>query len=211
MERDAEIAERGLQFPQPAEHEAVLPRARVGELGDEREDHVEWSAVLARDGEGVAERPVVHRPLVPGHPVDHRAVAHWDVAAPQRADPPKVAPHSGRYASRRAGESVVGRCRRRRRRGGRCDASDAGPHRRSHRRRGTSERCPSGAQLCARRGRGSDRREMRREDRHGARELGNAAAGRFGYRSTAHEVGASGELTHAAASFFGSADNLSDQ
>jgi hypothetical protein len=51
---------------------------------------------------------------------------------------------------------------------------------------------------------------MRREDRHGARELGNAAAGRFGYRSTAHEVGA-GELTNAAASFFGSADYLSDQ
>jgi hypothetical protein len=50
---------------------------------------------------------------------------------------------------------------------------------------------------------------MRREDRHGARELGNAAAGRFGYRATAYEAGASGELNHAAASLFGSADNFS--
>ena len=94
VERDAEISQPRLQLPQPAEHEAVLPRARVGELRDEREDDVQRSAMLARDGEGVAERPVVHRPLVPGHPVHHRTFAHRDVAAAKRSDPPRIAPNA---------------------------------------------------------------------------------------------------------------------
>ena len=61
-------------------------------------------------------------------------------------------------------------------------ASDARPRRRFGRRRGSPERCPS-ARAPGRGPRG-DRRKMRREDRHGARELGNPAAARLGCRST---------------------------
>ena len=155
----------------------------------------------ARDGEGVAERPVVHRPS-----------GLWTSSRPPGRRPPgRRRPSASGPSEGRTTRRTVRFYQRSRRK-----TQTTTPKRKTPRlgRRSSSEVAPSTWHLekvpiwctavpAPKPGLGPSK--MRREDRHGARELGNAAAGRFGYRATAYEAGASGELNHAAVSVLGSA------
>ena len=94
VEGHPDLVEGGGELAESAEHEAVLSRAGVGELGNEVEDDGEGTVGALRDGEGVGEGPVVVDALVATHPVDDRAVTYGVGAAAERADATRVAPHA---------------------------------------------------------------------------------------------------------------------